>query len=361
MIIQNSLERFIPSAQARELLENHEYNYLDADIAAIIWHSSLPLLEKHNELYEIAKETFDKRLKRQIDERIEYDLKCIDMFKTESDGYVYVVENHEFEDDSTCLGFFGDYSLAENAGIKAGYDFFIKKQQVISVGKKNKKHRSVSAEWFLKDGEGILREYDDWPEGPIAEFEYTAMGDIVSYWSDELPIDELVRTVESLSNKRFENKYVVMPNPFEAGDIVRNIYNGMEMVVVTSQKEWSKFVMKAKQPGAIDDWSDASITVVYNEPEIESHDHINPIWLELVSARDGKVYDILSILDVGENSAIVVSAPEEIFYGVKKFKDELGIVHEIVSIPFCCGPNVDRNKSSLLIKGKIKANKMILY
>lgn len=282
MIIQNCLERFIPSAQARELMKNQEFNYSDADIAALIWHSDLSLLEKHKALLEIAKETRNQQLVRQIEERTEYDLKCINMFKMESDGYVYVVENHEFEDDSRCLGFFGDYSLAERTGIDAGYDFVIKKHQVITADSKIKKHRSVSAEWFVKDGEDTIREHDNWPDAPIAEFEYAVSGDIISYWSNELPIDDLVRNVESLSNKRFENKYVVMPNPFEAGDIVCNIYNGTEMVVVTSQEEWSRLVSKALQPDTIYDWSDAAITVVYGEPESESHDHINPIWLEKV-------------------------------------------------------------------------------
>ena len=45
-----------------------------------------------------------------------------------------------------------------------------------------------------------------------------------------------------------------------------------------SQEEWRRHVEKALKPGAIEDYSDASITVRYQY----THDHINPIYLEKV-------------------------------------------------------------------------------
>ncbi len=282
MVIKNSIERLIPSKQARELYQSGTIKYEDSDVAALIWHSDLTLKDKESELLGIQKKSKDETLKRQIAERVRYDLKCMSVFEAVSEGYVYVVNNHEFDDDSTCLGFFGTYELAREAGTKAGFDFFIKKHQIIYADTEIIKHRSITAEFLLKEGEDPIDEYDDWPDGPVAEVEFRADGEVMSFWSNEIAIDELVRAVETLNNKRFENKYVELPNPFESGDIVRDIVTGKKMVVVTSQEEWKRYVEKGKRPDVIDDWSDASLLVVPENREKDWHDHVNPIWFEKV-------------------------------------------------------------------------------
>ena len=78
---------------------------------------------------------------------------------------------------------------------------------------------------------------------------------------------------------------MAIPNPYEKGDRVRFAGDkGKVGIVDVSQEDWRRHVEKALKPGAIEDYSDASITIRYQY----THDHINPIYLEKVcEERDG--------------------------------------------------------------------------
>ena len=275
------IERLIPSWQARKLYEAKGVEFSDFDMAALIWHSDLTLKEKEEKLFEIQNKTTNQVLKEQIFERLSYDLKCRNVFKNVSEGYVYEVRNYEFKDASTCLGYFGLYELAIKAGKQAEYDFFVKKHQIIYENTNPIKTRSIAAEFIQKEGEDTIEEQNS-SDGVVAEYEFRADGEEKTFWSNELPIDALVRKIETLSNESFENKYVEIPNPFEEGDVVRDVLKGRKMVVVTSQSEWKVSVERAKQPNTIYDWSDASIVVVPEGRNMDFHNHINPILLEKI-------------------------------------------------------------------------------
>jgi hypothetical protein len=79
----------------------------------------------------------------------------------------------------------------------------------------------------------------------------------------------------------FQNAYVVIPNPYEKGDLVRIIGTDKIGKVNVSQEDWDKYVKKALSPESKEDWVDASITVIYSD-DGHDHDHINPIFLEKV-------------------------------------------------------------------------------
>ena len=119
---------------------------------------------------------------------------------------------------------------------------------------------------------------------PLAGVRFDENGIIIDYYSSERPDEEDVR-IEGRSTERFEYPFVAIPNPYEKGDRVRFAGdNGKIGIVDVSQEEWRRHVEKALKPGAIEDYSDASITVRYQY----THDHINPFYLEKVcEERDG--------------------------------------------------------------------------
>lgn len=87
--------------------------------------------------------------------------------------------------------------------------------------------------------------------------------------------------VESLGRHRFENAYVVLPNPFGLGEYVRLIGTTEIGCVEVSQEDWARCVNKAIQPDAVEDYSDASIIVRFNHDKW-AHNHLSPLYLERV-------------------------------------------------------------------------------
>lgn len=96
------------------------------------------------------------------------------------------------------------------------------------------------------------------------------------WWPDEL----------SISNMRFEGRYIVILNPFDKGDVVRNLVNGDICKVMTSQSDWNNFKNSRIVLEGIADYSDASIKIVplkecdKTDEDWFYHEHVNPIYLE---------------------------------------------------------------------------------
>lgn len=270
------LYRFFESDEAKQMIPVMTEKYTDKDIAAIIWHSDLDWKEKHTELDIFMHNTSDEDLRSQINDRLEYDAKCLDLFKEKSDGYIYVVDNREYGTESNILGYFGNAKIAIEAGIREGYEFNIYKHQIIYDEKYIPKCRAILSPHVNKNIEEQLEEYQS-EDGYVSRFEYDKEGNILDYWSNEMQIDNLVRSVETLSNQRFENMYVEMPNPFEEGDNVRYIPDGREYTVQTSQEDWQKIVAEAKKEDSEYNWFSVMITVKSKDSNKKSY--INPVCL----------------------------------------------------------------------------------
>lgn len=71
-------------------------------------------------------------------------------------------------------------------------------------------------------------------------------------------------------------------------------------------------------------------------------------------------YGVDAYLKVRDDTAIVVSAPEGTFVNNQMFTDENGNQHKILSVGICCGPNVDRSKSSILVEGEFSSQYIYL-
>ena len=100
----------------------------------------------------------------------------------------------------------------------------------------------------------------------------------------ELPIDWDLK-VNSLSNKRFENRFVVYPKVFGDGDVVRIVGggadSGKEYRVTEGKTDYDEFIKKATAEDSFYDYMDSSVTVIPVDEEDEfDHEHISPIYLE---------------------------------------------------------------------------------
>ena len=90
-------------------------------------------------------------------------------------------------------------------------------------------------------------------------------------------------------NRRFESQYIDLPNPFEKGDVIRNMVNGDTYVVMTSQEQWTEFDKRRVALDGYVDYSDASVVIVpmeeykkYGAEGFVDHEHVNPIYLERI-------------------------------------------------------------------------------
>ena len=120
---------------------------------------------------------------------------------------------------------------------------------------------------------------------------YDAHGEIITYYSNELSKDRYI-AINTLSNKRFENAYVVIPNPFEYGDRVTFRNSEKLGTIATRKEQWNSLIRKGIQTDSIFDWSDASVVVEWDDG---SHSHINPIYLRKIDNNRCKIIPLFSI------------------------------------------------------------------
>ena len=117
----------------------------------------------------------------------------------------------------------------------------------------------------------------------VATMYFDFNGRLIRYFSTETSV-EYAAKIEGMEPRRFEYRFVEVPNPFDVGDKVAFAgSDGRDKVytVATSHEDWMEFLEKVKTRN-FDDWSDASIIIRASSDPID-HDHVNPIYLELAS------------------------------------------------------------------------------
>ena len=286
-IYEAFLIKYIPSADMRAKIIEVGHQFSDCDRAAIIWNSDIPLYEKHEEVQRIADITSDGVLREQILERIAYDHDLLRIFTEFSEGCVYALNSHEFAPEDDIAGYFEGLEVALEEGRKLGFEFSIEKHQIIKKDTVRIKGRSISSPIIEPDESKQIEEMDYYCA--LAEAEYDKQGMILSYWSNEIPKEREIK-VNTLSNKRFENKFVVFPKVFEENEKIRVV--GMDpksnrFVGWVNRGFWGyeEFIKKATAEDAIEDYSDAALPIDYwDEDRLTwDHSHILPIFLECVS------------------------------------------------------------------------------
>lgn len=293
------VEKYIPSKDVRAKIESDNWTFSDRDKAAIIWNTEKMLSERYADLIKIMQETDDEILKGQISERIRYDAVAFKLFDENRQGFVYATNTYEYPGEEYIIGYFASAELAYEAGKREGFAFKIEKFQIIGEDTVKMKQWSVVSPILVKEIDKQIEELDI-PGSPVAALEYDADGKLIDYWSYEVSKEDK-HLVDSLGRHRFENAYVVLPNPFELGEYVRFIGTTEIGRVDVSQEDWARYVKKAQEPDAIDDYSDASITIRYNYDKW-AHNHLSPLYLERVNIdTDYTIPMVLSGHDSGNS------------------------------------------------------------
>ncbi len=281
------LYKYIPSADMRVKIIGDGHQFSDWDRAAITWNSIVPLIEKHEEIQRIADATSDSVLREQILERIAYDHGVLDVFADPSEGCVYALNSHEFWPGDNIVGYYDESDLALEEGRRLGVKFSIEKHRIKKRDIMRIKGQSISSPVIEPDEFKQMWEMGlDWA---LAEVEYDEQGRILSYWSNEITKEREIKA-NTLSNKRFENRFVVFPKVFEENEKIRVVgmnwgNDGLIGWVNMGFRGYDEFVIKATAEDSIEDYSDAAYLIDYWNEDLLTwdHCHILPIYLERVS------------------------------------------------------------------------------
>lgn len=289
--INKFLDAYIWSQEVKDLIKKENHQFTDRDMAAIVWNDCVkPLAIRHSALRKIIEYSDDGELKIQIEDRIKYDEDIIKSFYDNIEGYVFELYCIDVDGDKESLGFYENGSLAWQVGVDRQQPFHIRKYVIKTEKHQKIKAWALAAPWFNKDSESELEEIEN-AEGDIAEITYDAHGEIITYYSNELSKDRYI-AINTLSNKRFENAYVVIPNPFEYGDRVTFRNSEKLGTIATRKEQWNSLIRKGIQTDSIFDWSDASVVVEWDDG---SHSHINPIYLRKIDNNRCKIIPLFSI------------------------------------------------------------------
>lgn len=79
------------SKDVKQYMEQNNLNFTDFESAALIYHSWLSVSEKHKRLEEIAAETKDANLRKQITEILTLEKEDLKAFHENIKGFVYVL------------------------------------------------------------------------------------------------------------------------------------------------------------------------------------------------------------------------------------------------------------------------------
>ena len=265
-------------------IEKTGFQFSDADVATIIYHSERSVPQKHQALQSVADRTEDVELRNQIAERIAYDRMCYERLAANDGGCFYetsVAESTENWDLDEATGHFASVELALSHARSLGFAFSIKKYQIIGLCKNIIVPHGFFNPRLCPDATAGVKAYKG---EAIADFRYSADGELRNFWTYEVT-DEENAAVDDWGAKRFECKFIRMPNPFEKGDIVRRINSEQIGIVATSQTEWHSFLQRVEEKKPVVDFFDASIVVEFQDG---SHEHIQPIYLEKVEPTKGE-------------------------------------------------------------------------
>lgn len=276
------------SKDVKQYMEQNNLDFSDFETAALIYNSWLSVPEKHKRLEELAAETKDANLRKQIMEILSVEKEDIKVFNENTKGFVYVLTQETT--DKPC-GYFETPELAYAHGLKQTDAFDINKFQIVGQDsaemRKVKGYRNPYLMGETMDIEELVDEQD--VKGLTAWLEYTRDGILKDFWSQEIERSDEDNLKRIFSTDLFTNAFIHIPNPFEKGDIVRLLWDGSYGVVNDSQEKWLEFLKKVdsgKYKGY--NFSDVGIKEerVYDKGDI-CHINISPAFIEKYEPQKG--------------------------------------------------------------------------
>lgn len=263
----------------REYFEEIGFAFADFQKATLIWNAPGRLRQEIlDALEELSEETRDETLRRQINERLDYEKKAFEIFIHNQTGkYVYVVEDMEYES----YGFFIDYDRALKYAKKYMQSYELKcrisKQMIVATDA----DEIVCNPCRGNPNRGFeTEEYCEYDGAPVASVILNMSGEIERFCSYELPEEEKI--VDSYQVERFEYHFIKMPCPLQAGTPVRDIRNGSYYILGEGEEDWNRYLERIEEKKGYVDFSDIQmICYELTESGIWSHEHINPLYLEV--------------------------------------------------------------------------------
>lgn len=279
--LERYLNEIIPSDDMKNYITENDILFDFSKLATIVYNSLLSFERKERLLSEISDLTVSSELKRQIQERLDYNRECLTLFKEniECCSFYELAVWIDEDDDIDVIGHYSSFESAFSQGKKMNREFKIYKYDLLDkVTEKKKIYAFMSS--HLSQRYVSLEPIDNEGEA-IAMFMFLASGDIKSFYSYEVAAERTLMVEDSGAN-RFEHKYIYLPNPFEKGDIVR-IVDGTDLIgiVDTSHDEWKIFNHQIAQRSLNVEWIDDSLVILFkNSVNRDTHMHISPVFLE---------------------------------------------------------------------------------
>lgn len=269
----------VQSQWMREYFEEIGFAFTDFQKATLIWNAPGRLRQEIlDALEELSEETRDETLRRQINGRLDYEKKAFEIFIHNQTGkYVYVVENMEYE---SC-GFFIDYDRALKYAKKYMRTYELKcrisKQLIVATDA----DEIVSNSWRGNPNLSFeTEEYCAYDGTAVASVTLNMSGEIERFSSYELPEEEKI--VDSYQVERFEYHFIKIPCTLQAGTAVKDIRNGSYYVLEEGEADWNRYLERIEEKNWYVDFSDIQmICYKLTESGIWSHEHINPLYLEV--------------------------------------------------------------------------------
>ncbi len=273
----------IPSEYIREVLKHNQFSLSDFNRATLIWNQEgRSRDEVFSALEELAGDTDDAVLKQQIRERLDYESRMLEKLQNNDGGrYVYVV----LDDSEYRCGFFSTYHMAYEYGVeysKNGEEdsFSIEKQLIITDQHDLTVRDGGRTNWnFVPEAKKIqMKKYDG---DPVSQVYFTSDGKIKRIWSNEMS-EEAEAVVDSYRSDRFEFQFFRIPFEGTIGWQVRDTRDGSVGVLMQDTDGWKEYMERIEKRGMYVDFSDIQVEVVFLTSQgLWSHEHINPIYLEL--------------------------------------------------------------------------------
>lgn len=281
----------VPSKDMQRALREDWRELTDFEKAVIVYNLDMPYPKMRPVLEEIAEQTEDEILRKQIITQLAKDDGQIDRFKNNAEGFVFGVELIEedieegYSDERSIEAYFADFRGAHDFGLSAKVSFIIKKCRIYPRYEEGVKHENSGdfMEMFF-DSCGVMTKF-------------------YIYEPDQSDSEsEMVWGYEDPERLQFQNSFIELPNPFELGDIVRyvgdsSIGYGRDLmgwgIVEVSQEDWyasqEKLLESARKLresfpekkywGA--DYYDVQILTEFATSDyLFVHEHINPLNLE---------------------------------------------------------------------------------
>lgn len=270
----------IDSNYTRNRFEEIGFQLNDWQKAALIWNKpNVTRQERISALMDLSLNTNDKDLKFQIEQRLVYEQEIMEQFKVTVFGkMIYVV----FDEDEFACGYFGKYDTAivyaENYIKKEKTRCTIEKYNVINSDTIPlvKPNCRLNPNIFTNVQEALVEYSGD----AIARLYLNESANITQLWSNELG-DKKNKEVDEYDKKRFEYQFLSLPYIHHEGLPIKYLPTGEYGVIETSMEKWNKFLDRVNK-GLYADFSDTALTVYFlTEKGYWSHQHINPIYLEV--------------------------------------------------------------------------------